>query len=170
MTGNIGNIDSASLNYANQVNLSGAPGNSYGDALRSMEDLVTQKNPMEFSQSDLGKKIEYMDSDVLNYYNTEMASYRDLLKWQATNEWNLEQWYRENEYNAPVQEVQRLLEAGINPLWSMSESKGGVASPLTAQQPHPSQVSTATMDAERLAQERSIFAQSYESHYSKLFP
>ena len=57
MTGNIGNIDSASLNYANQVNLSGAPGNSYGDALRSMEDLVTQKNPCtQFSYLDLIEK------------------------------------------------------------------------------------------------------------------
>ncbi len=31
------------------------------------------------------------------------------------NQWNLEQWNRENEYNTPLQQRQRLAEAGLNP-------------------------------------------------------
>lgn len=133
---------------------------SYENVMDSMEEYVYGKNPMEFSQSALGKKLEFMDSDVLNYYNTEMAAYRDMLKWQATNEWNLRQWNRENEYNSPSAEKQRYLEAGINPIWAMSKSNSGSASQVVTQQPHPSPSFTATMDAERLSQERSMFAQS----------
>lgn len=33
----------------------------------------------------------------------------------ATQEWNLEQWNRENEYNLPKNQLQRMLDAGINP-------------------------------------------------------
>lgn len=33
----------------------------------------------------------------------------------ASQEWNLEQWHRENEYNLPKNQLQRLLDAGINP-------------------------------------------------------
>lgn len=33
----------------------------------------------------------------------------------ATQEWNLEQWNRENEYNTPKNQLQRMLDAGINP-------------------------------------------------------
>lgn len=37
--------------------------------------------------------------------------------WQETNAWNLEQWDRTNEYNSPEQQVNRLREAGLNPLY-----------------------------------------------------
>ena len=36
------------------------------------------------------------------------------------NQWNIEQWNRENDYNSPKAQVQRLIEAGINPLWADS--------------------------------------------------
>lgn len=42
-----------------------------------------------------------------NAKNIELARYQ--------NEWNLEQWNRENEYNHPVEVMKRLAEAGINP-------------------------------------------------------
>ena len=31
------------------------------------------------------------------------------------NQWNLEQWNRENEYNTPMAQMQRLVDAGLNP-------------------------------------------------------
>lgn len=121
---------------------------------------VIAKNAMEFSQSDLGRKIEFMDSDVLNYYQTENAAYRDYLKWMATNEWNLEQWYRENDYNSPLSQKERYLQAGINPLWAMSDGNSGQAQQLTSQQPSSSTLIPATMESERLAQDYSQFVQS----------
>lgn len=33
----------------------------------------------------------------------------------SQNRWNLEQWQRENEYNSPEQQMQRLKQAGLNP-------------------------------------------------------
>ncbi|QCS35974.1 minor capsid protein [Capybara microvirus Cap1_SP_70] len=35
---------------------------------------------------------------------------------EKQNEWNLAQWNRENEYNSPIQQMQRLKDAGINPI------------------------------------------------------
>ena len=34
---------------------------------------------------------------------------------EATQDWNLDQWNRENEYNSPKAQMQRMLDAGINP-------------------------------------------------------
>ena len=34
---------------------------------------------------------------------------------EATQSWNLQQWHRENEYNSPQAQMQRMLDAGINP-------------------------------------------------------
>lgn len=42
-----------------------------------------------------------------NFFNFELA------KWQ--NQWSLDQWNRQNEYNSPVNQVSRLKEAGLNP-------------------------------------------------------
>lgn len=40
-------------------------------------------------------------------YNLKLA--------QMQNQWNVEQWQRENDYNTPMAQIQRLKEAGINP-------------------------------------------------------
>lgn len=40
-------------------------------------------------------------------YNLKLA--------QMQNQWNIEQWQRENDYNSPMAQIQRLKEAGINP-------------------------------------------------------
>lgn len=43
------------------------------------------------------------------------------------NQWNLEQWNRENVYNAPASQKQRFQDAGINPYIAMSGSAGSMA-------------------------------------------
>lgn len=67
---------------------------------------------------------------VSNFLGTEQnnASSMELARYQ--NEWNLEQWHRENEYNKPVNQVKRLVEAGINP-----RSQGQVSSMPSASSP-----------------------------------
>lgn len=40
-------------------------------------------------------------------YNLKLA--------QMQNQWNVEQWQRENDYNSPVNQLKRLKEAGLNP-------------------------------------------------------
>ena len=57
------------------------------------------------------------------------------------NQWNLDQWNRENEYNLPENQKARLLAAGINPYLAMqgASSVGQAASsPSSASAPSPS--------------------------------
>ncbi len=44
---------------------------------------------------------------LANHQNEKLA--------EKQNQWNLQQWQRENEYNTPANQVARLKEAGINP-------------------------------------------------------
>ena len=63
------------------------------------------------------------------------------------NEWSLDQWNRENEYNLPVNQKARLLAAGINPALAMQgASSVGQAgsSPSGASAPSPSSPSGAS--------------------------
>lgn len=53
-----------------------------------------------------------------NKFNAEQAQLnRDFQtsEREATQQWNLEQWQRENEYNSPANQLARMKEAGINP-------------------------------------------------------
>lgn len=40
---------------------------------------------------------------------------------EATQDWNLQQWQRENYYNSPEQQMQRMIAAGINPNSAMQQ-------------------------------------------------
>lgn len=51
---------------------------------------------------------------------------------EAAQEWNLEQWNRENEYNSPKEQLRRAVEAGMNPNVAMQGIAGNSnASQLT---------------------------------------
>lgn len=69
------------------------------------------------------------------------------------NQWNLDQWNRENEFNSPKQQVQRYIEAGINPLWAIGNGNPGNAQQLTSAGVSPAVVpdqKLATMQAGRI--------------------
>jgi hypothetical protein len=56
------------------------------------------------------------------------------------NQWNLDQWNRENEYNLPENQKARLLAAGINPALAMQGASGvgqAGSSPSSAAAPSP---------------------------------
>ena len=89
-----------------------------------------------------------------NQTQQEIAEKANQWNWanlQAQNEWNIQQWERENEYNSPKQQVERLMEAGINPLWAMTGSDGGTAQHLESGQPAPAAV--ARTEAARVSPE-----------------
>lgn len=67
-----------------------------------------------------------------NVYNRENL--------QMQNQWNIEQWNRENEYNSPAAQMQRYIEAGINPLWAISGSSPGQAAHLESAEAAPAEV------------------------------
>lgn len=82
----------------------------------------------------------YYAQVIANETNREIAEKNNQWNWanlQAQNVWNLEQWNRENAYNSPKQQVERLMEAGINPLWAMSDADSGNAAHLESGSPLP---------------------------------
>lgn len=54
------------------------------------------------------------------------------------NQWNLDQWYRENDYNSPTAQMSRMEAAGINPYNAVSNGQvgSGVASSLQSATPN----------------------------------
>lgn len=50
---------------------------------------------------------------------------------ESQNQWNLEQWFRENAYNTPLAQRSRLNDAGINPYMMLSGGNTGTASALS---------------------------------------
>lgn len=71
--------------------------------------------------------------------NTNQAN-KDLAGMQ--NQWNVEQWNRQNAYNTPVQQLQRLNDANLNPALAMTSGnmvESSTADKLESAQPHPMQ-------------------------------
>lgn len=55
----------------------------------------------------VGSVINKSSQSSANKQNLELAQYQ--------NNWNLQQWNRENAYNSPIQQMARLRQAGLNP-------------------------------------------------------
>lgn len=71
-----------------------------------------------------------------NQQNAELA--REQMQWSENmmdkqNQWNLEQWNRENEYESYANDLQRWKDAGLNPLFY--SGSGGDASSMTSASP-----------------------------------
>lgn len=80
------------------------------------------------AQSNLNKKNRKWQEEqaaIQREYSTEMMN--------AQNVWNMEMWQRENEYNSPAAQVQRLRDAGLNPLFYGLD--GSSANALESAQP-----------------------------------
>lgn len=84
---------------------------------------------------------------------------------QQQNKWNLEQWNRNNAYNHPAAQMQRLKAAGLNPdlLYGQNASgaMGNSSSPAQGTQPIPKQ--PFFLDPLMFAQLRLIDAQAYKN-------
>ena len=52
----------------------------------------------------------------------------NLMLAEKANQWNIEQWNRENAYNSPTQQKERLLSAGLNPSLIGGASSGNASS------------------------------------------
>lgn len=64
---------------------------------------------------------------------------------EKANKWNIEQWERENLYNSPVQQMQRLEQAGLNPNLMYGQGSTGSAGSLRSEM--PSSVSPARVNS-----------------------
>ena len=61
---------------------------------------------------------------------TRETNQNNLLLAQRQNDWNVDQWNRQNEYNTPLAQRQRYEAAGINPYFAMGNIQSGTADSL----------------------------------------
>lgn len=89
-----------------------------------------------------------------NQANRDIAAAQNELNYKMfteQNAWNREQWQLENEYNSPSAQMRRYAEAGINPLWAISNGNPGNAEHLESALAQPAV--GATMVAPRVQPE-----------------
>lgn len=65
--------------------------------------------------SAIGGLVGGLASAGANLYMNERNNEANAAQARLQNQWNIEQWNRENEYNLPVNQVQRMKDAGLNP-------------------------------------------------------
>ena len=93
------------------------------DTSRIYYDLPNgQSDSMSIKGSD--NIAQFKEALMANQWNFAMA--------QEQNAWNLEQWNRENDYNSPSAQLQRLKDAGINPLMLDKWQNASAQSPSAA--------------------------------------
>ena len=74
-----------------------------GAASSLVGGLIGQKSQSDANQTNLQIAQE------TNASNQQLA--------QNQNQWNLDQWNRENQYNSPAAQKQRMIDAGLNPMF-----------------------------------------------------
>lgn len=90
------------------------------------------------------------------------------------NDWNIAQWHRENEYNSPSQQVQRLMAAGINPLLidvngnSAASSPSAVGYPMEKPQTFKDETFQRILDGAKNVADTTLDALRYRNEVSKL--
>lgn len=66
---------------------------------------------------------------VVSSTGQDKANQQNKLLAQQGNEWNIEQWNRENQYNLPSEQMQRYKDAGLNPNLIYGQSNYSATSP-----------------------------------------
>lgn len=72
------------------------------------------------------------DDNIAQFKQALMSNQWNYAMAQQQNQWNLLQWNRENEYNSPVNQIARLMEAGVNPLMLDKWQTAAASSPQAA--------------------------------------
>ena len=70
-----------------------------------------QQQKREFSQQEKMMNLQNEEQEKM----WQMQADFNKSEREAQNAWNLEQWNRENEYNAPAAQLARAMDAGLNP-------------------------------------------------------
>lgn len=87
-----------------------------GSLIGTAGSLITNRQRMNFEREEADKQRQW---------NEEM--------WNKQNEWDLNMWNMSNEYNSPAEQVKRLQDAGLNPMYYGID--GVAAQPMQAAQP-----------------------------------
>lgn len=105
-------------------------------------------------------------SQGANIISTAMTNRANERMQQRQNAWNLEQWERNNAYNSPAAQMQRLKAAGLNPdiMYGQNASgaSGNSAAPAPGTQPIPKQ--PFRVDPYLTAQLKLLASQTYKNN------
>lgn len=100
------------------------------NALGSMfSNIFGHKNNNKTNETNM--KIAQMNNEWNAAEAAKNRSYMTAER-EAQNQWNLDQWNRENEYNSASSQRERLEEAGLNPYLMMSGGSSGTASSVSS--------------------------------------
>lgn len=92
-------------------------------------------NVFDIASGVLGTGVNFLSNRNTNQTNERIQ--------QKQNAWNLEMWNRNNEYNSPAAQMQRLQAAGLNPDLMYGQQSGGASgnssSPAQGTNPIPKQ-------------------------------
>lgn len=112
---------------------------------------------------DLGSSVLGTGANIISTAMTNRANER---MQQQQNAWNLEQWERNNAYNSPAAQMQRLKAAGINPDLMYGQNAGGATgnspAPAPGTQPIPKQ--PFRVDPYLTAQLKLLASQTYKNN------
>lgn len=119
------------------------------------DDKGKKSNIWDIGASVLGQGANIVSTAMTNASNERMQ--------QQQNAWNLEQWNRNNEYNSPAAQLQRMKAAGLNPDLMYGQNASGAAgnasSPAIGTNPIPKQ--PFMLDPTMSAQIRALNAKAY---------
>lgn len=107
---------------------------------------VSSANQQALTEEQWEKSFEYQkEQDLINrqIHQNEYVDTQNFNKYmlERSNQLQIEQWQRENNYNAPAAQVERLRKAGINPIGQVAGVTNGnagsasVANPVSGPQP-----------------------------------
>lgn len=125
-------------------------------AIQGIGSLFKDPEKQARKEAELQYEYEQKSADAQQKRNIEMMDYQHQL--------NLSDWERENEYNTPQAQMERLGAAGINPLSAMSSvaAQSGSISPVGIQAGGSASVAIPTTETEISASYRDYGLQSAE--------
>lgn len=122
------------------------------------EDNNKKSNLWDLAGAVVGTGANIVSTAMTNRANERMQ--------QQQNAWNLEQWHRNNEYNSPAAQLQRMKAAGLNPDLMYGQNASGAAgnsaSPASGTNPIPKQ--PFFLDPTMTAQIRALNAKAYSDN------
>lgn len=136
--GNIGktasNVASAFVKNNPWIQAGGALAEGLGSIGASMDQNALNQKSMDFQREmlDAQQNFNASESQKTRDFNAEQAQLsRDFNSAQAekSRQFQVDQWNRENEYNTPKAQLERMVEAGLNPLGQDFSATGASASP-----------------------------------------
>lgn len=109
-----------SRNLADNVNQGGYSSNPFRTWLQAISGIADK----------IGDGTE--QTNLTNALNQMMAFYMQQISAGLQNQFNIQQWQIQNEYNSPSEQLKRLSKAGLNPLHFFDSGSNGSSTSVTA--------------------------------------